>query len=98
MSVNKQKETITEIRQGQYQVVVATSVAEEGLDLPICELVIQMDPPSSVTALVQIRGRARHRNAKFVAICRDEEQSRRIQDLLKREENMQLAARTINGY
>ena len=97
MSVNKQKEVITAIREGKYQVIVATSVAEEGLDLPLCELVIQMDPPSSVTALVQVRGRARHKDAVFVAICRDDEQAKRIQDLLKREENMQQAACLING-
>lgn len=97
MTVAQQIETLTQIRKGVYQVVVATSVAEEGLDLPACDLVVQMDPPNSVTALVQIRGRARQRRAQFAAICRDKEQARKIKDLLAREENMRQAAEIING-
>ncbi len=30
-----------------------------------CELIIQMDPPTTVTALVQIRGRARKQGSRY---------------------------------
>lgn len=93
-----QREVISHIREGMFQIVVTTSVAEEGLDLPVPSLVIQMDPLSSVSALVQIRGRAPLNEARFVAICRNDEQAKKIEDLLKREENMKRSARVINGF
>ena len=95
MSVKEQGAVLQDIRANKYQVLVATSVAEEGLDLPECELVVQMDPPRSVTALVQIRGRARKRGSRFVALCRSSEQRKTYEDLLFREENMYAAASKI---
>lgn len=87
-----------QIREGMFQIVVTTSVAEEGLDLPVPSLLIQMDPSSSVSALVQIRGQAPLNEARFVAICRSDEQANKIEDLLKREENMKRSARLLNGF
>ena len=92
-----QRDIYLQILEGTFQVVVTTSVAEEGFDLPVPDLVIQMDPSSSVSALVQIRGRAPLNEARFVAICRNDEQAKKIEDLLKREENMRRSARLING-
>jgi len=92
-----QRDVYLQILEGRFQIVVTTSVAEEGFDLPVPDLVIQMDPSSSVSALVQIRGRAPLNEARFVAICRNDEQAKKIEDLLKREENMRRSARLING-
>ncbi|XP_077992351.1 antiviral innate immune response receptor RIG-I-like [Glandiceps talaboti] len=98
MSVNKQKSTIQQIwKDNNNRVIVATSVAEEGLDLPTCDLVLVMDPPNNVTALVQIRGRARKRGAKFIILCRNHEQRQKIQDLLRKEKNMEEAAEMIKS-
>ncbi len=95
MSVNQQKRMIESMKEHNHQVIVATSIAEEGLDLPKCELVIQVDPPSSVKALVQIRGRARKKNSRFVALCRTENQVRSLQNLQERERFMIHAVQTI---
>jgi len=92
-----QRDIYLQILEGTFQIVVTTSVAEEGFDLPVPDLVIQMDPSSSVSALVQIRGRAPLNEARVVAICRNDEQAKKIEDLLKREENMRRSARLING-
>ena len=93
MTIAQQKQQIGKVRQGHFQVVVATSIAEEGLDLPVCELVVQMDPPNTVTALVQVRGRARKRGARFVALCRENDM--KLNDLLHRERNMEEAVKLI---
>ena len=74
---------------------MATSVAEEGVDMPVCELVVQMDPPNNVRALVQLRGRARKKISKFIALCRSEEQKREILDLLNKEKNMIQAVKNL---
>ena len=64
--MKEQDKILNNIREHEYDVIVATSVAEEGLDIPECELIIQMDPPTTVTALVQIRGRARKQGSGCV--------------------------------
>lgn len=97
MSFPTQREVISKIREGYYPIVVTSSLAEEGLDLPMSNMVIQMDPSNSVLALAQIRGRAPLNEARFVAICRNDEQAKKIDDLLRREENMKRSARLING-
>ena len=44
----------------------ATSVAEEGLDVPDCNLVVRFDMFRTMIQYVQSRGRARHGNSKFI--------------------------------
>ncbi|XP_064634892.1 uncharacterized protein LOC135492377 isoform X2 [Lineus longissimus] len=97
MSVSRQRRMLEETWQHKYQVLVATSVAEEGLDLPECKLVIEMDPPGNVTSLVQIRGRARKQCSKLVALCRSEDQVDKIKELEDREQCMMIAARAVVG-
>lgn len=74
---------------------MATSVAEEGVDLPSCGLVILLAPPSTMTALVQMRGRARLKESEFVVLTREAEQERKMVGLLTREENMKRAVERI---
>lgn len=95
--VLKQKEVPSQVRDGWSQIVVTSSPSEEGLDLPGCQLVLQMNPSGAVQALEQMRGRARFQDARFVIICRNDEQAKKIEDLLRREENMKRSVRIING-
>ncbi|XP_060557086.1 uncharacterized protein LOC132717609 isoform X2 [Ruditapes philippinarum] len=88
MNVNQQKRVLEEIKQYQYQVIVATSVAEEGVDMPECERVISLYPPSTVTALVQMRGRARRKNSKFIVLCSNQEEEGKLYDIMQKEKNM----------
>jgi len=97
VTYSAQRDVYSQILEGRYKIVVTRSVAEEGFHLPVPNLVVQMDPSSSVSALLQIRGRAPLNEARFVAICRNDEQAKKIEDLLKREENMRRSARLING-
>jgi ERCC4-related helicase len=69
-------------------VIVATSVAEEGVDMPECERVISLYPPSTVTALVQMRGRARRKNSKFIVLCSNQEEEGKLYDIMQKEKNM----------
>ena len=70
------------------QIIVATSVAEEGVDWPECERVISMYPPSTVTALVQMRGRARRKNSQFVVLCASQGEEDKLNDIITRESHM----------
>ena len=51
---------------GKANVMVATSVAEEGIDIPSCNLVVRMEPAQTVIQFVQARGRARYKTSHYV--------------------------------
>jgi ERCC4-related helicase len=57
MSQKKQKEILQEFREGVFNCLIATSVAEEGLDIPAVDLVIFYEPVPSAIRTVQRRGR-----------------------------------------
>ena len=56
-SQNKQAEIINDFKQGAINVLLATSVAEEGLDIPNVDAVIFYEPVPSEIRLIQRRGR-----------------------------------------
>ncbi|XP_006901712.1 PREDICTED: probable ATP-dependent RNA helicase DHX58 [Elephantulus edwardii] len=54
-----QQEVIQNFRNGTLNLLVATSVAEEGLDIPHCNIVVRYGLLTNVISMVQARGRAR---------------------------------------
>ncbi|AAZ12361.1 hypothetical protein Tb927.7.2970 [Trypanosoma brucei brucei TREU927] len=66
MTDAQQRDVIDEFRKGNTRLLVATSLAEEGLDIAQCNLVIRYDSCVSLRSFVQSRGRARRRNALFI--------------------------------
>jgi Fanconi anemia group M protein len=57
MSQDEQMKTLRAFREGLYNVLVATSVGEEGLDVPECGLVVFYEPAVSGIRYIQRRGR-----------------------------------------
>ena len=53
-------------RKGIVNCLFATSVAEEGLDIPDCNLVIRFDLYTTLIQYIQSRGRARQSNSRYV--------------------------------
>jgi Fanconi anemia group M protein len=57
MTQDEQMKTLRAFREGVYNVLVATSVGEEGLDIPECGLVVFYEPAVSGIRYIQRRGR-----------------------------------------
>jgi len=69
MSQKKQKEILNLFSQGVFNVLVATSVGEEGLDVPEVDLVVFYEPVPSAIRSIQRRGRTgRHRPGRVVIL------------------------------
>ncbi|MBI4393676.1 MAG: DEAD/DEAH box helicase [Euryarchaeota archaeon] len=57
LSQERQREILDEFRTGGFNVLVASSVAEEGLDIPAVDLVVFYEPVASEIRTIQRRGR-----------------------------------------
>jgi len=54
----------------QVNIIVATSILEEGLDVESCNLVIRFDPCHTVCSFIQSRGRARMQNSDYILMVK----------------------------
>ncbi len=69
LTQKQQAETIQAFAEGQHNVLVATSVAEEGLDIPQTDLVVFFEPIGSEIRSIQRRGRTgRNRSGRVVVL------------------------------
>ena len=58
--------TIVKLRKGELNCIFATSVAEEGLDIPDCNTIIRFDLYNTMIQYIQSRGRARHEDSQYI--------------------------------
>ena len=68
----RQHEALVGFRSGKKNVLVATSVAEEGIDIASCSLVIRVDAVLAMIKYIQSRGRARYPGSDYHVLCLDD--------------------------
>ena len=66
VTIRDQFRNMNRFRDGRLNLLLATSVAEEGLDIPLCNLVIRFDLYKTMIQYMQSRGRARHENSTYI--------------------------------
>ena len=82
---NEQEAVIQKFRSDTCNLLISTSVLEEGLDVPACDIVIRFDGIKSLISFAQSKGRARKlENSKFILILSDW-QKRKYDDIKNRE-------------
>uniref|UniRef100_A0A8C4HZE6 RNA helicase n=1 Tax=Dicentrarchus labrax TaxID=13489 RepID=A0A8C4HZE6_DICLA len=69
MTQNKQADTIRNFRNGSLNLLISTSVAEEGLDIPECNLVVRYGLLTNEIAQQQAIGRARARDSQYAVVA-----------------------------
>ena len=65
LDLKAQRETLAEFRARRKNLIIATDVLEEGIDVTACNLVICFDPPPNLKSFIQRRGRARQGKSQF---------------------------------
>jgi len=56
---------IMKLRRRETNVLMATSVVEEGVDVEACQFIIAFDGLTTIKSYIQMKGRARQKNARF---------------------------------
>ena len=74
INISDQKETLNDLRNGTKNLIIATSVCEEGIDIAACNLVICFEPPPNLKSFIQRRGRARSTKSKYVIMFSEGQQ------------------------
>lgn len=68
LTQKEQKEIIKAFKIGEYDVLLSTSVAEEGIDIPAVDLVILYEPVPSEVRMIQRRGRTGRKRSGHVKV------------------------------
>ncbi|UNI16858.1 Dicer-like protein 1 [Purpureocillium takamizusanense] len=71
MSFREQALTLQKFRRGEFNCLFATQVAEEGLDIPECDLVVRFDLYDSAIQYIQSKGRARQANSTYISMLEE---------------------------
>jgi Fanconi anemia group M protein len=97
LTPKQQIERLDKFRSGSANVLVATSVGEEGLDIPSADLVIFYEPVSSEIRTIQRRGRTgRHREGEVVVLIAEDTRDEGARaSAERREEFMQRAVHRV---
>ncbi|KYO46671.1 putative ATP-dependent RNA helicase DHX58 isoform B [Alligator mississippiensis] len=70
MTQNEQMDVIKNFRKGDINLLFSTSVAEEGLDIPECNVVVRYGLMTNEIAMMQARGRARAENSTYSVLAK----------------------------
>ncbi|MCJ7516770.1 MAG: DEAD/DEAH box helicase, partial [Methanomassiliicoccales archaeon] len=90
LNQKEQKEIIEKFQDGRYNILVSTSIAEEGLDIPATDLVVFYEPVPSEIRTIQRRGRTGRRRAGrvIVLVTRDTKDEAYLWSSKKKEQQM----------
>lgn len=81
LGLQRQEEVLQKFRSRECNLLVATSVVQEGIEVPRCNLVVRFDPPENFRAYVQSKGKAKAAGSRYFVLVPHDESSRFLGDL-----------------
>jgi Fanconi anemia group M protein len=99
MTQTEQQETLDAFRAGEFEVLVSTSVAEEGLDVPEVDLVLFFEPVPTAIRSIQRKGRTgrQTRGRVIVLMAEDTRDEAYFWISRRREKEMESELRSLKG-
>uniref|UniRef100_A0A0M3J3S1 Helicase C-terminal domain-containing protein n=1 Tax=Anisakis simplex TaxID=6269 RepID=A0A0M3J3S1_ANISI len=95
-NANVQRDNLTDFANGKVKVLFATSVADEGIDIQKCTLVIKYNYTTNEIAHVQRRGRGRAKDSRCLLLTHDKKLKEREDQNILRERLMNMALEVID--
>jgi len=89
-------EILDQLRSKDIDVLICTTVAEEGVDVPSCSYVIAFDGISTNKSYVQMKGRSRKNSAKFFVFHDQSSDRKKKLALSKAQDAETLVRKTLN--
>ncbi|GGJ07789.1 hypothetical protein GCM10008995_17130 [Halobellus salinus] len=99
MTQTEQQDTLDAFRNGEFEVLVSTSVAEEGLDVPEVDLVLFFEPVPTAIRSIQRKGRTgRQADGRVVVLLAEDTRDEAYYWISKRrEDEMESELRELKG-
>ncbi|NWH81444.1 DHX58 helicase, partial [Piaya cayana] len=95
MTQNEQQGVIKQFREGALNLLFSTSVAEEGLDIPECNIVVRYGLMTNEISMMQASGRARAQNSVYSVLAKAD--SREVSREQLNEDLVELMERAIRA-
>lgn len=88
MSYSKQQQAIHHFHTGDLNILIATTIAEEGIDIPDCNMIIRFDLYKTMIQYVQSKGRARSKTSKYFHMIEigNQEHKQKVYECREKEE------------
>ncbi|MCJ1313096.1 Dicer-like protein 2 [Agyrium rufum] len=88
VTTESQSASLEDLKNGKKNLIIATSVLEEGIDISACNIVICFEKPPNLKSFIQRRGRARQMESKYIIMLEREASGSSITALQKLEKEM----------
>ncbi|XP_072168248.1 interferon-induced helicase C domain-containing protein 1-like [Diadema setosum] len=88
MSLRHQAEILDRFRHGEHKLLIATSVVQQGIDVPACNFVFRYNYISDAVGRIQARGRTRAPGGRFELVVHQERGLEKKDQLGKQQEKV----------
>ncbi|KAF7244727.1 putative ATP-dependent RNA helicase DDX58 [Varanus komodoensis] len=99
MTLPNQKGVLDSFRaDGENKILIATSVADEGIDIAQCNLVLLYEYTGNVIKMIQVRGRGRAKDSKCILVTSKKEQECNEKANVLKEKMMNRAIEEVQSW
>uniref|UniRef100_A0A670ZCJ3 RNA helicase n=1 Tax=Pseudonaja textilis TaxID=8673 RepID=A0A670ZCJ3_PSETE len=99
MTLPNQKGTLDAFKiNGDSKLLIATSVADEGIDIVQCNLVLLYEYTGNIIKMIQVRGRGRAKDSKCILVTSKKEEEEKERYNLQKEKMMNKAIEEVQSW